>query len=353
MENTMKTVNQFLTASFACLIAACASIPGTGSINPWEYPNRTFSIPVGSTQDRFIASLRPCTEYANATFPDALHRYESGQLKGAGFIIKVIDDEKFYAWIRVHVAEDDLIHGQIAGRHIIGGKPYAEGSRISVKKTDVVDWYIVHKDRPPEGNFIGKYMLLRQDGLAAGDCDPSDVEFQRYRYFSGSYSFVPPATEGWEMMGASPDADMIVQQIRQKGDILEEINTLSSEVYRVTTSQTDRKLVESARNLGRYGDEEGVRYNVVKLEAEIYPHRQARCAKSLHIVEDHEALLSKSGKRGFMIRDVQSLVCIHPADDGVAVVLRYSHRHRPDKRDPGFNEEADKVFESLAFRQMN
>jgi len=150
------------------------------------------------------------------------------------------------------------------------------------------------------------------------------------------------------MIGPPPEAEIIFQQ---KDENLDEINTLSSAFYRLESNKSDQELVESARDLGRYGNEEGVRYNVVKLEAEIYPHRQARCARSLHIVEDKKALLSKSGKRGLMIRDVQSLVCIHPADDGVAIVLRYSHRHHPGKRDPGFTDKANRVFESLAFKE--
>jgi hypothetical protein len=349
-RETVETYYRLFTVGLACLIVACATIPTTSSVNPWEYPNRRFSIPLGAEQDRFIAALQPCTEYANATFPDALNRYEGGQLKGAGLIAKVIDDEKFYAWIRVHVGEGDLINGQIAGQHIINGKPYAAGSRISVKKSDIVDWYIIHKDRPPEGNFIGKYMLLKQDGLAPGDCDPFDIEFQRYRYFSMSYSLVPPGTAGWELKGPDEHADMSLQK---KDKNLDEVNTFSSSLYRVETNKSDQELVESARNLGRYGDEEGVRYNVVKLEAEIYPHRQARCAKSMHIVEDKKALLSKSGKRGLMIREVESLVCVHPADNGVAVVLIYSHRHHLSKRDPEFNDKASRVFESLAFTKKN
>jgi hypothetical protein len=49
---------------------------------------------------------------------------------------------------------------------------YAPGDNISVNKSEIVDWYIIHKDRPAEGNMIGKYLLLKQDGLAAGTCDP-------------------------------------------------------------------------------------------------------------------------------------------------------------------------------------
>lgn len=343
----MKLLFRLTILSAAYIIASCATNPTS---NPWAYPDRGFTVASVAENESFIASMQLCMEYANDTFPDALRRYKSGLLGGTRLIAMVLDDDNVISWMTVDNAEGSLVLGHISNRHIIKGRFYAAGDKISVNQTDIVDWYIIYRDRPAEGNLLGKHMLRKQDGLALGDCDPTDIEFQSYRYFSMSYSFVPPGTEGWELSGPREDTEMSMQQ---KHDDLDEFNTLSSSLYRITPNKSDQELIESARNLGRYGDEEGVRYNVVKLEAEIYPHRQARCARSLHIVEDKQALLSKSGKRGFMIRDVQALVCVHPANDGVAVVLIYSHRHHRGKRDPEFINKASKVFESLAFRKKD
>ena len=96
---------RFIIISLTCLINACTAIPTTSSVNPWESPNRRFSITPGAEQDRFIASLQPCTEYAKATFADVLDRYEAGQPGEAGLVGKVIGDEKFYAWTRVHAGK--------------------------------------------------------------------------------------------------------------------------------------------------------------------------------------------------------------------------------------------------------
>jgi hypothetical protein len=331
----------------AFLVTSCATIPDH---NPWEYPNRGYSVSSETEQTQLLASFKPCNEHARDTFPEALHRYTTGLLEGAALIAVVYDDKKYTSQIRVDGAEGNLVHGRMSGRHIVKGRFYVANDKISVNKDDIVDWYVIHQNRPPEGNLIGKYLLLKQDGLAPGDCDPTDIEFQRYRYFSMSYSFVPPGTEGWELMGPWEGTEMSMQE---KDENLDEINTLSSSLYRVTPNMSEQKLIESARNLGRHGDKEGDRYNVVNLKAEVYLHRQGRCARSSHVVEDKQALLEKSGKRGFMIRDVQSLVCVHPADEKVAVVIVYSHRHHRGKRDPEFENEASKVFESLAFRKKN
>ena len=346
----MNICYRLITASIACLISSCATFPTSSSYNPWQFPNRGYSISSSAEQARLLASMKPCNEYARNTFPEALRRYENGLLGGAGLIATVFDDVNLNSQLRVHVTEGELIHGHMSGGHVIKGKSYAAGDEISVNKADIVDWYIIHQNRPPEGNWLGRYLLLKQDGLAPGDCDPKDIEFQRYRFFAWDYSFVPPGTEGWELWGPDKDTDMTMQK---KDKNLDEINTVSSSRYRISPTSSEQELIEIAKNLGRYGDEEGVRYNVVGLEGEIYPHRKTRCARSQHIVEDKQALLSKWGKRGFMIRDVQSLVCVHPADNEVAVVLLYLHRHHPGKRDPGFIDKANSVFESLAFTKMN
>lgn len=338
----MKLIIQLIILSGAYLIVSCAT---TYSRNPWETPDRYIHIP-SSERAQFNASMSPCIEYARKTFNDALYRFQNGLPEGSAFYAIVFNDPKGTSYIKIDSSDSRFIRGHVQAGNSIKGKSYAAGDYIILAHSDLIDWYIIHRDRPSEGNLIGKYLLLKQDGLAPGACDPHDIEFQRFRYFSMGYSFVPPVAEGWEMKGPAPGAEMGMQQ---KDENLDEVNTLTSAIYQIEPNKSDQELVELARSVGRYGNEEGVRYNVVKLEAELYLHRQARCARSFHIVEDKKALLSKLGKRGFMIRDVQALVCVHPADDGVAVVLRYSHRHHPGKRDSKFINKANKVFESLAF----
>jgi hypothetical protein len=130
---------------------------------------------------------------------------------------------------------------------------------------------------------------------------------------------------------------------------LDEIYTISSARYRISSTNSDQQLIEQVRTFGNYGNEEGIRYNVVKLEADTYTKKGTRCARAQHTVEDKNAPLAKSGKRGLMIKDAQTLLCVHPVGKQVAVVLNYSHLHHPGKRDSEFINKANKVFESLAF----
>jgi hypothetical protein len=338
----MKLIIRLIILNTTCLLASCAT---PYSSNPWETPNRFIRISV-SEQVQFNASLQPCIEHARKTFDEAKYRFQEGLPEGGVFYAIVFNDQKGTSYIEVDSSDSGLIRGYVNFGNSIQGKNYTTGGYIILAQSDLIDWSITYLDRPADGNLISKYMLLKQDGLATGDCDPADTELQHYRYFSVSYSFVPPGTDGWELVGPGERADMIMQE---KDKSLDQINTIFSSRYRIPPNNSDQQLIEQVRAFGDYGNEEGVRYNVVKLEADTYTKKEARCARAQQIVEDKKALLAKSGKRGFMIRDVQTLLCVHPADKQVAVVLNYSHSHHPGKRDSEFINKANKVFESLAF----
>lgn len=346
----MKFHLKSIAVAIACLITACASIPGTSTVNYWEYPSRPISISPGVEQTRFLASLQACIRHANTTFPNALHRYESGLLEGAGLVITVIDDENSLVWVRVHLGEGELIQGEPYGRTTINGRLYDEGSRISVEKADIVDWYIIYNDnRIPEGNFLGKYILLKQDGLAPGDCDPTNVEFQRYRYFSQTYSFVPPGTDGWEIRGPREGVD---RSLHNEGKSLDELNTLSSVRYNMPEIESMQDLVAKLKVHMEYPPESADRYTVLEHQVDAFAKKEAMCALSQQVIDDKKALLM-SKKRVPMIREVQTLLCLHPYEENVGVMLNYSHRYYPGNRDGEFIDKAKKVFESLAFTKKN
>lgn len=328
---------------------AHAIAPVKGSVSPWGPPDR--SVDLGSEQQRaqLKSDMQPCIESAKKTVPEALRRYRAREFRRAKFFAVILADKKVIAYIDVKKVKKDKVYGRVDTRNIKAGqKYYMLDNKIELRSEDIVDWYVLYKDRPPEGNLLGRYLLQRMDGLVSGACNPDHQEFQQYRVFTRTYSFVPPGTDGWEMSDRAPETDLSMQQ--NIGD-LDELNTLSGATYRNIPAFSDQELIEYVRSYGRYGSEEGVRYNVVKLEAEIFPKPGVRCASSRHTVEDNQALLSRSGKRGFMIRDVETLMCVHPVESGVVIVLNYSHRHHPGKRDPKFTDKANRVFESIAFKQ--
>jgi hypothetical protein len=310
-------------------------------------------------QAHLLASMQPCIDRARATFPEALRRFESGLPDGTDFRAIVFDDEKFNAQLRVWFNYDERIEGRLTGLHTIKGKTYGPGDIVSVDKADVVDWYIIYRDRPAEGNMIGRYLLLKQDGLASGACDPDDIEFQRFRFFASDYSFVPPGTDGWEMLLPREGQDMLMLE---KGDSPNEINTLSSARYQFPEIGSTRELVDATRRFMAYQPEDTDRYRLIEHEIEPYARKEttpvtfnslAMCAVSRQTVADRQAALADSGETGLLIRESRTLVCVHPVETDIAVVVNYSHRYLPGNRDPEFVSKADEVFASIAFKTRN
>lgn len=338
----MNLITRLVILNATCLLVSCAT-PYLS--NPWETPNRYIRIPV-SEQAEFNASLQPCIEHARKTFTQARRGFQDGLPGGGNLYVIVFNDQAGTAYIEVDAVDEGMIHGYLNFGNRIKGEVYDAGDTITLNQSELVDWSITYPDRPSDGNLISKYMLLKQDGLAMNDCDPTDIELQHYRYFSVSYSFVPPGTDGWELLEPAAGIDVIMQE---KDEALGVINTIDSARYRIRSNNTDQQLIDQVATFGNYGNEAGVRYKLVKLEAALYEKKGTRCARAQHTVEDKQAPLLKSGRRGLMIKEVQTLLCVHPTANQVAVVLNYSHHYRPGERDPEFVDKVDRVFASLAF----
>ena len=338
----MNLVIRLIILMTTCLLASCSM---SYSRIPWETPNRYIRIPL-SEQEQFNAALQPCTAHARKTFDEANNQFQEG-LPGEGIFYAIVyNDQKESIYIEVDSSEDEEIRGYVNFGNVIKGETYAIGDEIVVARSDLIDWTINYQDRPADGNLLGKYLLLKQDGLVSGDCDPSDPALQHYRYFAVDYSFIPPGTDGWQLGDPGERRDMLMQERNKDRN---EVNTITSSRFGIPTSITDEQLIQLIKKAVDYGSEIGVRYQVIELEAEPYARPDTRCARAHHAVEDKQALPANTSKRRLMIRTVETLICIHPAGPKVAVVLNYSHLHLPGKRDPEFIKKADDVFKSLAF----
>ena len=354
----IKLLHTFILVSASTLVQSCASIPNE-TPSPWDFPRRGYDISSNAEQAHLVAAMQPCIDFARDSFPEALRRFERGLPDGTDFRVIFFDDEKFTGQVSVWLTEGDLVEGRLSNLHTIKGKPYAPGEVISVNKSDVVDWYIIHRDRPAEGNMIGKYLLLKQDGLAAGDCDPHDIEFQRFRFFAPDYSFVPPGAGDWEMRLPREGQDMLMLE---QGGSPNELNTLSSTRYQFPIINSHQQLVDTTREVMEYRPADSERYALIEHEIEPYAKKEttpvtfnslALCAVSRQTISDKLALLAESGERGLLIRESRTLVCVHPSESDMAVVLNYSHRYQPGNRDPEFINKANMVFESIAFKTRN
>jgi hypothetical protein len=111
-----------------------------------------------------------------------------------------------------------------------------------------------------------------------------------------------------------------------------------------------------------YQPEDTDRYRLIEHEIEPYARKEttpvtfnslAMCAVSRQTVADRQAALADSGETGLLIRESRTLVCVHPVETDIAVVVNYSHRYLPGNRDPEFVSKADEVFASIAFKTRN
>ena len=111
-----------------------------------------------------------------------------------------------------------------------------------------------------------------------------------------------------------------------------------------------------------YPSEDPDRYTLI--EHEIVPFKQkeempldfnrlAMCIVSRQVIADKQAVLLETGGKGTLIRETQTLVCVHPTEIERAVVVNYSHRYQPGNRDSEFNSKASQVFDSVAFKTRN
>jgi len=321
--------------------------------NPWMTPNRSSFPFTAEEYAEFDAMMEPCAEHARETFPAAALRLEAGLPAKATLNVMVRtsgpDDHPPNFFVEVKSVDDDRIRGRIVSDGVVlDGRRYRRGKKYKLPATNIIDWLIIYTDRPEEGNLLGKYLLLRQDGLVSGPCDPQHSEFQHFRMFRESYSFVPPSGPNWRLYGRNAEADMTIQE---HGSGPDEANTVFSVRYELPVLATDQDLVNltieaEQKNLG-----DPDRYTLKEHEVTVYPRKDARCALSHQTIDDNAAL-KRTGERTAMTREIMELICVHPAKEKMAVTLTYSHRYHSGHRDPEFIEKAETVFQSLAFSKL-
>jgi hypothetical protein len=328
------------------LLTGCATAP---SENPWATPNRAISL-TDEEKAELRAAMQPCVDYARETFPEAVRRFESGLPPEVTLNVMTrvgTPDQQFF--VEVDKVGDEQIYGRIASNGVeVNGRRYDFGAVYTVDRKDLVDWLISYRDRPEEGNWLGKYLLLRQDGVVSGPCDPQDSEMQGFRLFRQAYSFVPPSGPGWRLWGREPQLNTDVT-LQKQGEGTNEVNTVFVERYRSPVFSTDQELVTRIieaenKNLG-----DPDRNTMVNHEVTAYSGKGTHCARSHQVIEDKAALLTTSGERGPMIREILAMLCVQPSQQDVVINLTYSHRYRPGQRDPEFDDKANRVFQSLAF----
>ena len=74
----------------------------------------------------------------------------------------------------------------------------------------------------------------------------------------------------------------------------------------------------------------------------------ATCVQSHIVTEDHAAA-KRTARPGVMILDAYSLICQHPGDKSVGIIMTYSQRYYSGQRDPELGAKAAVLFDSIGF----
>jgi hypothetical protein len=345
-------MKNFFSIAAVTLLSGCAT-GGTAFENPWHSPSRLSDPTLGVEDSELVALMQPCIDYARETFPEAARRIEEELPPEASLSVtarRTNPDGRAHQFI-VYVDSIDggQIHGRIAANGVYANdRVYAWGDKYSLARADIMDWGIGYHDRPEEGNLLGKYLLLRQDGIVSGPCDPRHDEFQHFRLFRETVSFVPPVGADWHMRGRHAGFEMTALN---RGPSLGEIRAVyAARLPECLSCDSDQDFLTSTKAVFGKGDAAGPK-GYVQVEQEITPYTEieAECVLLRVISENNKALLSPSRERGLVIREELEIGCMHPYREKELITLGYIHHYQPGHRDPDFVDQANRIFRSLAF----
>lgn len=145
----------FLSLSLA-LILGIACLP----VIAQNTQDRSITVTHGQAE-KFRQQIKPYSEKAKATYPQAKARFLKGLPAGCTFYITaVITDSsgKFeQTFIKVQKIVGSKITGSIANEiEVVSGYKY--GDPYNLSESDIVDWTITDPQGNEEGNFVGKFL---------------------------------------------------------------------------------------------------------------------------------------------------------------------------------------------------
>jgi hypothetical protein len=153
----------FCCLALAISTASFAQDAGPAPTAPEDQPKAIATDQAYAEYERAIA---PYVEQARQTYPDARHRFMSGQLGNRPFFVTVrLSEDGRYEDCFVRVLVIDEKSGDISGKianDIQIAKRYRNGQRIIVHEADVRDWTIANPDGSEEGNVVGKFLSTYQ-----------------------------------------------------------------------------------------------------------------------------------------------------------------------------------------------
>jgi hypothetical protein len=332
------------------------SAPVPAEENPWMTPNRS-TFPFSAAEyAQFDEMLQPCSEHAVATLPAAIERFAKADSRDSSFHIMVRrkrpEDRppNFFITYRSH--DGDTIEGKVASEGVVvDGRRYRRGKKLAVDSAAVMDWVIIHPDRPEEGNLIGRYLLLRQDDLLDGPCDAAHPELLRARIFRETFSFAPPAGIDWILRGGLNDLEL---SLFKAGGTAADLHAIFVGRYAdCNACRSPDELVDKLATFVETGAAEqpqGFRLQDYRIAP--FPSDRAVCAKLSFTSLAQGVQLAGGQVAEQVIREIAEIACVHPSNAAEGLTLGYIHHYVPGARDPDLDARMAALFASLAFARL-
>jgi hypothetical protein len=146
------------------VVAVAAALSGctSAALNTTDKP----FLVAGDEVTRYEASIKPYSEKARSTYPDAKRRFLAGLPKGNTFYVTALivdtpdqDGSRRFeqVFIAVRAIRDERIYGYIASElnHV---REFKSGAPYDLPESELRDWTIVRPDGTEEGNYVGKFL---------------------------------------------------------------------------------------------------------------------------------------------------------------------------------------------------
>ena len=170
---------------------------------------------------------------------------------------------------------------------------------------------------------------------------PPQISYHR------GFSLVPLNEPGWFIF----ERHYNTLVLSKSGNIPDETYAIQAGVRGLLSVASLNEFINVVKEEESRRDTDPSRFTIMKHDVVPYPKKGEYCARSYLMTEDRAAV-KRTGGIGLLILEIVNLTCRHPANPNVAINVAYSHRHYPDHGDPSLSEKADRLFESVEFRDL-
>lgn len=166
------------------------------------------------------------------------------------------------------------------------------------------------------------------------------------RIVQKGYSFMPLNEKGWLITTRNP----YQLALAKRGTNPDETFAIQAIPFRLPTFATQEEFAGIIKE-GQAKDTDTQRFKMLKHDVTNYLMSGTDCVKT-HATSEDKAAVKRSGKSGYMLLEMLTLVCAHPNNKSVGISISYSHRYYPGQSDPEFVNKATSVLNSVGFSAL-